>query len=467
MPPLLNDLIAILPEISLVSGILLLPFFLLIRNKRIESITLFMISIFLLNMILSITAIKNETSLFSNQLYIGESGYNGRLILALAGCLITLLFKPYFLAKSQVEYFVFTLSLQLGAQLTLIADHAISLILAIELMSVSSYALSGFLFSAKSSEAGIKFFLHGSIATAILVFGFSWVYGQTGELSMNSISVLIHSDLIPGTLAFTGLLLILIALTFKISAAPMHWWAPDVFQAAPYPVIAFFSTIPKVSVVLLLARLSDSGSAGQQNTTWLILMGTLAILTLLAGNFPALRQTNARRLLGYSSIGQAGFLLTGLCIAPSQMNNVLMYYALAMMTGVTLVTYCLNRFERKMKTVEISEFSGLGKSNLLISSGMTIGFLSLTGLPPFAGFTAKFLIFTGLGSISALPILLLSFGILNTVVALFYYIRIPLRLFLYEKEKDYAVIDNSITDYIVVIGLSLALVILFLIPDWF
>ena len=468
---LLHDLKAILPEISLVSGILMMPLFLLVKNRRNEITTVFMILFFLLNLVLSITAGKNESSLFSNQLVITESGINGRLILALAGCLIILFFNSYFLIKSQIEYFVFALSLQLGSQLTLISGHAISLILAIELMSISSYALSGFLFSGISSESGIKFFLHGSFATAILVFGFSWVYGQTGALSLAGISDLIHSGPVPGTLAFTGLLLILAALTFKITAAPMHWWAPDVFHAAPYPVITFFSTIPKISVVLLLARLSGNGHSGQQNMTWLIIIATLAILTLLAGNFPALRQTNAKRLLGYSSVGQAGFLLTGLCVAPVQMNQVLQYYALAMIMGITLVTYCLNRFEQDYKAVDISEFSGLGKSTLLLSAGMTIGFLSLTGLPPFAGFTAKFFVFTALGSnqsdLSVLPIVLLIFGIVNTVVALFYYIRIPLRLFLYEKEKNSAVRVNSITDYLVIVGLSLALVILFLIPDRF
>ncbi|MFZ9981126.1 MAG: NADH-quinone oxidoreductase subunit N [Cyclobacteriaceae bacterium] len=466
----LNDLNALLPELSLVSGIILFPFFLLIKNKRWEIMSFFTALIFLVNLALAFLAEENERSLFSNQLFTGRIVSGGRIILALAGCLITLLFHSYHLNRGRAEYHIFTLSLQLGAQLTLMAGHAISFILALEIMSISAYALSGFLFSDKSSEAGIKFFLHGSMATAILSFGFSWVYGHTGTLSLETISGLIQSDLIPGTLAFTGLLLIVAALTFKITAAPMHWWAPDVFQAAPYPVIGFLSTIPKISVVLLLARLSTSNN-GQPQTGWLIIIGTLAILTLLAGNFPALRQTNARRLLGYSSIGQAGFLLTGLCIASVQIEKILIYYSLAMVTGVILVVYCLNWFEREMKSVEISDFSGLGKNTLLASTGITIGFLSLTGLPPFAGFTAKFLIFTALGNNPSdsgiLTISLLVFGILNTAIALFYYIRIPLRLFLFEKQKDYSFRANSITDHVVIIGLSLLLVVLFLIPGWF
>lgn len=471
MAQLLSDLTFILPEITLLAGILLMPVILLFKKIQITILSRMMSGVFLLNLILAFAATRGHHTLFSNQIFITEATWYGRIILAFSGSLVALLFKRWFLKKGHAEYFLFTMTLQLGAQLMLIAGHAISFILSIELMSISSYALSGFLFTERSSESGIKFFLFGSTSTALLVFGFSWVYGQTGALSLQSLSDLIQSNLSPGTLGFTGLLLIIIALTFKITAAPMHWWAPDVFQASPYPVIAILSAIPKISVVLLLARISGTGAGNEQNEIWLIIIAVLAMMTLLAGNFPALLQTNAKRLMGYSSIGQAGFLLTGICVAPGQLTYTLLFYALAMMTGVTLVVYCLDWFEKNINAVNLSDFSGKGKITLVPSVGITVGLLSLTGLPPFAGFSAKLLIFTGLwgnpGSPAVLQIALLVFGILNTVIALFYYIKIPLKLFLGENANPVTEPTCTAMNYIVIIGLSLILVFLFLFPGLF
>lgn len=466
------DVLRLAPELILTTGALAI----LIVGAWIKSTSPLLRWLFLLvqtlNLIFSFQSDSTDARFFGDQIIFNTVVYSTRLLLAFAGWLITVSFFTKRIPKQITEYFLFALCLQLGSQITIMAGHAITLLLAIELMSISAYALAGYHFRSDSSEAGIKFFLFGSTGTALMVFGFSWIYGATGKLDWESLSHFLIPE--TQTLAVMGLLLIIAALSFKMTSAPLHFWAPDVFQASPLNVLSIFSAIPKIAVVILLGRLISPSQVNQSREWWLIVFGGLAAITLLVGNFPALWQKDARRLMAYSSVGQAGFLLLGLCVSSNQMIPVILFYSLTMIIGVVLVFYCLEWYERNLNTARIKDFAGKGRPWMVPGLGMTIGLLSLTGLPPFAGFTAKFLLFSELisGFQHNLPVMLflLIFGIMNTVVALFYYIKIPIELFIKNQisspGKPAAV---NLWDHVIIIGLSVILILLFVFPEfgWF
>ena len=417
----ISALLHLIPEMALILGAIVILISGLIFHSNQTLIKWINISIYSINLFLSLAGGDLDITLFNNQIYLGETEYSARILIALAGWLLAISFHSYQFKKQQPEYFLMLIGLQLGAQVTIMANHAITLMLAIEMMSFSAYTLAGFSFNKESSEAGTKFFLFGSTATALTAFGFSWIYGATGQLTWQSVGSIFSTTNEIEPIAVIGAILIISAVTFKLAAAPLHWWVPDVYQVAPYPVIAAFSSIPKIAAIIILVRLGMDLPENNSGEFWLMTLGVLASLTLLAGNFPALWQKDARRLMGYSSIGQAGFLMLGLCVLPNQMQSIVLFYALVMMIGVILVIYCLNWFSREFNTKVIPDFSGLGKGAFIPAAGLTIGLLSLTGLPPFAGFQAKLLLFTGLASgieqSPSLMIFLLIFGIMNTVVA--------------------------------------------------
>lgn len=467
---LTSELIRLSPELTLTAGAIIILILGAWSTSGSNLLKWLFLIIQTLNLFFCFLASGSDTILFSNQIVFNEVIYSSRMLLAFSGWLITISFLSKKIPKQITEYFLFILCLQLGSQITIMAGHAVTLLLAIELMSLSAYALAGYSFKSESSEAGIKFFLFGSTGTALMTFGFSWIFGATGKLGWDSLSTILISDNQTQTLTVMGLLLIISALSFKMTSAPLHWWAPDVYQATPLNVLSIFSTIPKIAVVVLLGRLMNPAAMNQSKEWWLVIFGGLAAVTLLAGNFPALWQKDARRLMAYSSVGQAGFLLLGLCVSSDQMFPVILFYALTMMIGVVLVFYCLEWFERNLNSVRIRDFAGKGRPWMIPGLGMTIGLLSLTGLPPFAGFTAKLLLFSELISVVAedQPIIffLLIFGVLNTVVALFYYLKIPIELFVKNQVSNQTnAAAVKFQDYFIIIVLSLMLILLFVFPE--
>lgn len=465
-----GELLHLTPELILAAGALILLLTGSWGAIKSDSLRWINLLIHSANLVFSYLSTHVNVSLFSDQITINETVLSSRILIAFAGWLIALSFFSSKIQKQISEYYLFALGLQLGSQITIMASHAITLMLAIELMSISAYALAGFRFRPESSEAGTKIFIFGSAATALMAFGFSWIYGTTGLLTWSSAGEIFRAEQLPQTLTLMGLMLVIAALSFKMTAAPFHWWAPDVYQATPIQVIGLFSTIPKIAVVILIARLLDPSINAHPTRLWLVLIGGLSAVTLLVGNFPALWQKDVRRLMGYSSIGQAGFLLLGLCVSASQVIPVILFYSLTMLIGVILVLYCLNWFETNFNTTHLKDFAGKGRLWTIPGAGLTIGLLSLTGLPPFAGFTAKLFLFSalisGINQGQALLLFLLIFGVLNTVVALFYYLKIPLALFLKNQTSNPVnTATISTRDYAIILTLSTLLVLLFAFPE--
>ena len=328
------------------------------------------------------------------------------------------------------EYYALLLSVALGSHLLLMSTSFVMVFLSLELISISSYVLAGYTFDKRGSEASLKYFLFGSVASAIMLYGFTILYGMTGTLDFTSpdfFNALIEHPsrmlLIAGMMSLAGFL-------FKMAAAPMHPWAPDVYEAAPMPVIAFLSVAPKLAALGILTKfLLALHLFGQGVYDWQAIIAVVSIVTITFGNFSAIWQKNPKRMMGYSSIAQSGFLLVGVAaFLPEGVHFMLFYAAIYLLMNFAVFVY-LQYFE-KQGIFSMSSFSGQGKVFVSASAGLTIALIALTGLPPTAGFSAKLFIFSGLweayeGTRKSLLLWLLVIGLLNTVVSLFYYLRIP------------------------------------------
>lgn len=332
------------------------------------------------------------------------------------------------------EYYALLTSIVLGAHLLAMSTNLVMIFISLEMVSISSYILVRFSFDKASAEGSLKYFVFGSVAAALMLYGFSLLYGLSGTLDITDPLFTTNLQGRQTPLVVIGGFLSLAGLLFKVAAVPMHSWAPDVYDAAPVPVIAFFSVVPKLAGIAVLGRFILAINLYGQSyaVDWQVVMAAIAMLTLTMGNFGALWQTHPKRMMAYSSIAQTGFLLVGIAAFSPQGTQFTFFYAVAFVVANYLVFWYMLYFEN---ATTIKDFSGLGKVAVVPALGLLVGFVALTGLPPTAGFTGKLFIFSGLWESYAAthkPVLLwlLVFGLLNTAVALFYYLRIPYYAFL-------------------------------------
>jgi NADH-quinone oxidoreductase subunit N len=330
----------------------------------------------------------------------------------------------------QSEYYALLLAIALGSHLLLMSTNLVMVFLSLELISISSYVLAGYSFDKAGSEGSLKYFLFGSIAAAVMLYGFSLLYGFTGTFDFTSnlffdkladeASPLL---LIAGFMGLSGFL-------FKMAAVPMQPWAPDVYEAAPIPVIAFLSVAPKLAALGILTKFVLAMHLfGQGKFDWQLIIAAISILTILVGNLAALWQKNPKRMMAYSSIAQSGFLLIGIAaFLPQGLNYMLFYGAVYLLMNFSVFAFLLY-FEKHGFDTMLS-YSGAGRTFVWSSVGLTVAMVALTGLPPTSGFTAKLFIFSSLwesylATHKTLLIWLLIIGLLNTVISLFFYLRIP------------------------------------------
>jgi NADH-quinone oxidoreductase subunit N len=362
------------------------------------------------------------------------------------------------------EYFAFLIAAVLGAHLLTMTSNFLLIFISIELLSISSYVLAGFSFDKKSAEGSLKYFLFGAVASAVMLYGFSLLYGITGSMDFTStqfIDALINKQ---NSLSSLAMLFVLAGFLFKISSFPMHFWAPDIYESAPTPVVAFFSTARKLAGLMVMLKFIMSVNLfGQSELNWQWYLAAIAIATITVGNFAALKQTNIKRLMGYSSIAQSGFLMIGMLVFLPQGIQFFLFYSCVYVAMNFLVFLYINSFEKSGITT-IAEYSGLGKTFIVSNIFLLIGLISLTGLPPTAGFTGKLFLFSGMWAAfqhSGTPILivLLIVGLLNTVVSLFYYLRLPYYAFL---KNGKPAISHNILPFENLLGIFLVLVLLIL-----
>jgi NADH-quinone oxidoreductase subunit N len=356
----------------------------------------------------------------------------------------------------------------LGAHLALLASHATLLYVGIEMISVGAYLLTAHTLRKPAVEAGLKYLIFGGTASAVMLYGFSLLYGASGSLYLKT---LLQPDWASdGLLAHIGLAMATGGLLFKIAAVPFHLWAPDVYESVPSPVAAFFSVVPKVAGIGVLMQWSAWIGGESAWPQWLALV---SLGSMFLGNASALWQTGAKRMLAYSSIAHAGFLLVPVVSSTGSMGShtlplafYLGVYALmnfAAFIGVQIV-------EAQNGTDALTAFRGRGREFPLWGGLMVVVALSLVGLPVTAGFTAKLLIFSGLWetyqqSGDSLQFWLLVLGLGNAVIALFYYLKIPYYMFFHHEQSPDRPEMPAVLEFSLLV-LSGALLLFFFKPDW-
>jgi NADH-quinone oxidoreductase subunit N len=310
----------------------------------------------------------------------------------------------------------------------------ISIYIALEVASISLYALAGFLKDPKSTEASLKYLLLGAVASAVLLFGMALVFGFTGQTQLGEIAGVIQGLSLSGVLASPGLVLGIILMIagfgFKIAAIPFHMWVPDVYEGAPTPITAYLSVASKAAgfAVILRVFYSAFGLPSWLSLDWGLIFAVLAAIGMTLGNIIAIPQTNIKRMLGYSSIAQAGYLMVGLAtvglssaadiVGRSGLLFFLASYALTNLGAFIAIIAISNKLDSDL----IQDYSGMGKRAPLLALALTLCLISLIGMPPAAGFMAKFYIFSGAVQHGLLWLVVIA--VINSVISAYYYLRV-------------------------------------------
>lgn len=434
-----ENLVYLLPEMVLVLGIIFLIAFDLVFDRK-KSVGLAAIAFFTLVfvvfwLVFSFPIQQQPVQLMNGLLQTSPQTAVLKLIFTVSGIVILFMasrsevFKKLFFQSSEVPIAV--LGLLLGVFLMTMSIHWLMVYIAIELVSISSYLLVGLSPGKKNAEAGMKYLLYGGAASAVMLFGMSWLYGLTGTLHFYSDTFLAGIQAADPLVMATAFILLLFGVLFKLGAFPMHTWAPDVYEVAPIPIVALFAVVPKVAALFLLWQISDIDRA--ITGAWEQWVSVLAIGGMILGNFGAIWQRNAKRMLAYSSIAHAAFLLSALLLGELA-YQVLFFYVMVYALMTLAAFFLIQIFEQRLNALRFESFHGLGKPFPYLSILLLVVMLALIGLPPTAGFNAKFYLFAGLwntyeSSGQEVVLWVLISGVANTVVALFYYLKLPYLLF--------------------------------------
>ncbi len=429
---------ALLPEMTLVAGALLVLAYDLLFGRRHtpaerRSAALWIGATALVAALIDSVSVGALGRVYGDTLMLDALAVAGRagvLGLALLTLGVTAGAKP---ARHPAEYVAIILFATTGFTLMTAAHQLLVAFVSLELASLSLYVLAGFDKDRReSAEAALKYFLFGGMASAFLLFGFSLIYGVTGELDLTRIAmVLVHAGMSP--LLALALVMVLVAFGFKAAAAPFHLWAPDAYEGAPTPSAALIASASKLAGFILFLRLLWPGlgalagdvSAAGNTGGWLTLVALLAGASLLLGNLAALAQTNIRRLLAYSAIAHTGAILLGVIAAPVAGPGPLFYYAATYGVATAGAFGVIAVLEAKGGCQKITDLAGLSRRSPLLAGCLAVFILSLAGIPPLAGFAGKFFVFAAalkVGGVAGPAGWLTLLAIALSAVALYYYL---------------------------------------------
>jgi NADH-quinone oxidoreductase subunit N len=345
------------------------------------------------------------------------------------------------------EFFALLLVITLGLNLMAMSRNLLMIYLGLELVSVISFVMAGFkMDDRRSAEGALKYVIFGGTASGVMLYGMSWLFGISQSLDLAEIGNRIaletaHAGRVP-SVVLVAVICVLAGFGYKISAAPFHMWTPDVYEGAPTSITAFLSVGPKAAGFAVLVRFFAEGvqattHAEGRLTPWAVIAGLLSVGTMIVGNFTALHQSNVKRMLAYSSIAHAGYMLLGFCVFEQTGVNAILFYLVTyafMNLGAFLVVAAVA--DRHGGREGIETYAGLGSRAPVLAVMMAIFLFSLTGLPPFAGFVGKFYIFAALVKAGgSWNWLLATAGVLNSVVSLFYYARVVRAMYLTEPSE--------------------------------
>jgi NADH-quinone oxidoreductase subunit N len=350
------------------------------------------------------------------------------------------------------EYYALILFCTVGMILLASSTDMIMIFLGIEIVSICLYVLAGIRRgNLASNEAALKYFLLGAFATGFLLYGMTLVYGSTGSTNLFEIADFVKNpEAQSNPLLLMGLVLLIIGFGFKVASVPFHMWAPDVYQGAPTPVTAFMAVGPKAAAFAAFFRVFAEAFP-EMAPSWEVLLSSIAVLSMFFGNLGAIMQTNIKRMLAFSSISHAGYILMAVIAKNSLGASSLLFYMLAYAFttfGIFGIVILLGR--KGEENLEIENYSGLAYKHPIIALSMTVFLLSLAGLPPFAGFIAKFYIFSA--AVQEGLITLVIIAVLNSAISFYYYLKVVVFMYMKEPEAEFRISLTPLTLFVVFVG---------------
>ena len=432
----------VFPEIFLslsIMFLLILGVFKKNSSKLIQNISLIVLlatSVIIVNETLGI----EEKFLFNGSVIIDYLSSLMKIITLLAAFFVLVISSNYLKIFEifKIEYPILILSSVLGMMVMISSNDLIVFYMGLELQSLALYVLATFnRDQIKSSEAGLKYFVLSALSSGLLLYGCSLIYGFTGSTNFNQIANQLNSNEYAITF---GIVFVLVGLAFKISAVPFHMWAPDVYEGSPTSVTLFFTMVPKIAALTVFIRFLYVPFLNLIDQ-WQMILIFLSIASMLFGAIAAIGQTNLKRLIAYSSIGHVGYALAGLATGSNDgIQSSVIYITIYILMNLGLFS-CLLMMKRNNKYFEdIEDLSGLSKNHPLLSLSLLVILFSLAGIPPLAGFFAKFYIFKSV--LEQSMYFLAIVGLLSTVIAAFYYLRI-IKIMYFDKEKEKYDTDHS------------------------
>lgn len=431
-----SDYVRLLPEIVLsVFGILVMMLEAVSKGKR-AYLAYIALSGIVIAFVLNIAAYNNPGTAFQQMVVVDAYATFFRGLVLVVGALCILASISYLDRENAQggEYYALILFSLVGQCTLATAADLIMVFIGLEISSIATYILAGYLRDdRRNNESALKYFLLGSFATAFLLYGIAWVYGMVGSTNLESIRVALETGIRDPRIiqvVAVAAALIFVGLGFKVSIAPFQMWAPDVYQGAAAPVSAFMSAGPKAAAFAVFFRIFMTSFRPVEDR-WIYLVWGCALATMLIGNFAALLQTNVKRLLGYSSIAHAGYVLVALTAASQLGIAAAMFYlasyALMNVGAFAVISHIAARNERFVK---VEDLSGLSRRQPVLAALFAVFVFSLIGVPLTGGFFGKFYVFSA--ALHSNLVWLTILGLVNSAIAAFYYLRIIVAIYMHE-----------------------------------
>lgn len=440
----MNSFIALLPLLIIVFvslAVLILEVFLKRENK--DYLAYISLAFLVICTFVCIQFWNKAYFYFSENLILDQFALFFTFIVLISTGFVILLSMKYISLQdtNHGEFYALLLLALSGVMIMVSSPDLLVIILGLEVLSISSYALTGLKRNdEKSSEAAVKYFLLGSFATAFLLFGLALLYGTSHSTNIPAIVQYFNAEAELSLMALIGLGLIIIGFGFKIAVVPFHMWTPDVYQGAPTPITAFFSVVPKAAGFAVLLRIFyPYWKTAFDSRAIFVILWIISVLTMIVGNLTALRQTNVKRILAYSSIAHAGYLLVAIL---AQDNSSLVFYLtvyLFMNMGAFAAVIALSK--KDTEYLELEDYAGVGFKYPWIGVTFSVFLLSLAGFPPTGGFLAKFYVFSSAVKQGLVPLVII--GVLASLVSVFYYLRIIVYMYMREPSREIDIVVEN------------------------
>lgn len=361
-------------------------------------------------------------------------GFFFKILFMFAAAVTALLLMDHEKAGQRGEAYVLLLASLLGMNLMAVSADLVMLYLSIETASIPLYILAGFLLADdRSTEAGFKYLLFGTVTSTIMLYGFSLIFGFAGTTNIYQLSELLGTGQISTLLAFSIFALVLVGIGFKLAIVPFQFWAPDVYEGSPTPVAGFLSTASKAAGFAVIVRFFFVAFPDFA-PSWTVILAALSAITMTVGNLLAISQTNIKRLIAYSSVAHAGYALIGV-VAFSQLGAASVVFYLAAYIATNLLAFgVVMAFSRVTGLDDLKDYAGMSRRNPWLALMMLAAFLSLAGMPPFGGFVAKVFVFVA--GVQAGYVWLVIVGILNSIIGVYYYLNAMKFVYLYRMPNE-------------------------------